>query len=194
MTGRGSSSVYPDTNQADQALCMTNEAVLEQMMRQYGEKILQLVYLIVKDRSMAEDITQEVFLKAFRSLHTFRAESNMKTWLYRIAINESKKYLRSWSFRRIFSTFQKEELSERQDDEQVEQTVIGNWTKEQITERIMDMSPQYRQVIVLHYYEDLRIKEIAQVMDVSEQVVRAKLSRARKQFKSLLEKEGLEWT
>jgi len=194
MTGRGFSSVYPDTNQADQTLSLTNEAVLEQMMRQYGEKILQLVYLIVKDRSMAEDITQEVFLKAFRSLHTFRADSNMKTWLYRIAINESKKYLRSWSFRRIFSTFQKEELPERQDDEQVEQTVIGNWTKEQIAERIMDMSPQYRQVIVLHYYEDLRIKEIAQVMDVSEQVVRAKLSRARKQFKSLLEKEGLEWT
>ncbi|HZG82701.1 MAG TPA: sigma-70 family RNA polymerase sigma factor, partial [Brevibacillus sp.] len=89
--------MYPDTNQADQTLSLTNEAVLEQMMRQYGEKILQLVYLIVKDRSMAEDITQEVFLKAFRSLHTFRADSNMKTWLYRIAINESKKYLRSWS-------------------------------------------------------------------------------------------------
>ncbi|USG68506.1 sigma-70 family RNA polymerase sigma factor [Brevibacillus ruminantium] len=186
--------MYQDTNQADQALRMTHEAVLEQMMRQYGDKIIQMVYLIVKDRSMAEDITQEVFLKAFRSLHTFRAESNMKTWLYRIAINESKKYLRSWSFRRIFSTFLKDGLPDREDDERVEQAVIGNWTKEQIAERVMAMSPRYRQVIVLHYYEDLRIKEIAQVMDVSEEVVRAKLSRARKQFRTLLEKEGLEWT
>lgn len=58
----------------------------------------------------------------------------------------------------------------------------------------MAMSPQYRQVIVLHYYEDLRIKEIAQVLNVTEEVVRTKLSRARKQFRALLEEEGLEWT
>jgi RNA polymerase sigma-70 factor (ECF subfamily) len=186
--------VYPETNQADQSLRMTNEAVLEQLMREYGEKIIQLVYLIVKDRSMAEDITQEVFLKAFRGLRTFRAESNMKTWLYRIAINESNKYLRSWSFKHIFSTFKKADVPDCEDDEHVEDAVIGKWTKEQVAERVMAMSPQYRQVIVLHYYEDLRIKEIAQVLNVTEEVVRTKLSRARKQFRALLEEEGLEWT
>jgi RNA polymerase sigma-70 factor (ECF subfamily) len=186
--------VYPETNQADQALRMTSEAALEKLMKEYGDTIIQLVYLIVKDRSMAEDITQEVFLKAFRGLHTFRGESSMKTWLYRIAINESNKYLRSWSFKHIFSTFKKEDVPDRLDDELVEDTVIGKWTKEQVAEKVMAMSPQYRQVIVLHYYEDLQIKEIAQVLNVSEEVVRTKLHRARKQFRSLLAREELEWT
>lgn len=185
--------VYPDLNQTDQALRLTKEAVLEQVMREYGEKILQLVYLIVKDRTMAEDITQEVFLKAFRDLHAFRGESEIKTWLYRIAINESKKYLRSWSFRQIFSTFQKESVPDEPDQEHVEDRVIGKLTKEEMAQRVMAMSPQYRQVILLHYYEDLTVREIAQVLDISEELVRTKLHRARKQFKLLIEKEGLEW-
>jgi len=185
--------MYQNINQADQVLRMTREAALELMMREYGDKIIQLVYLIVKDSRMAEDITQEVFLKAFRDLHSFRGDSNLKTWLYRIAINESKKYLRSWSFRKIFSTFRKEGSCEEEYDEYVEETVIGKMTKENMAQKVMAMSPQYRQVILLHYYEDLTIKEIAQVLDVSEEVVRTKLHRARKQFKSMWEKEGLEW-
>jgi RNA polymerase sigma factor (sigma-70 family) len=86
------------------ALQPTKDAVFEGLMSEYGDKILQLVYLNVKDRTIAEDITQEVFISAYRHLETFRGESSYKTWLYRIAINETKKYLRSWSFRKIFST------------------------------------------------------------------------------------------
>ncbi|MET3292962.1 UNVERIFIED_CONTAM: RNA polymerase sigma-70 factor (ECF subfamily) [Brevibacillus sp. OAP136] len=185
--------MYQDSKRADKALHLTKEAVLEQLMHEYGDKIIQLVYLIVKDRTMAEDITQEVFLKAFRDLHAFRGESSMKTWLYRIAINESKKYLRSWSFRQIFSTFKKDDMPEEPEHEHVEATVIGNMTKVEMAERVMALSPQYRQVIVLHYYEDLTVKEIAHVLDITEELVRTKLHRARKQFKRLLEKEGLEW-
>ncbi|MFM1654924.1 sigma-70 family RNA polymerase sigma factor [Brevibacillus sp. B_LB10_24] len=185
--------MYQDINQADRPLRLTKEAILEQLMRVYGDKIIQLAYLIVKDRNIAEDITQEVFLKAFRDLHTFRGESEIKTWLYRIAINESKKYLRSWSFRQIFSTFKKESVPDEQNHERVEDVVIGKLTKEEMAERVMAMLPQYRQVIVLHYYEDLTIREIAQVLDISEELVRTKLHRARKQFKLLVEKEGLEW-
>lgn len=188
--------MYEDIKQVEQDLNMTKEATLEFMMREYGDRIIQLVYLIVKDRSMAEDITQEVFLKAFRGLNSFRGESNVKTWLYRIAINEAKKYLRSWSFRRIFSTFKKEDvLHERyeQTEQRVEETVIGKMTKADMAERVMSLSPQYRQIILLHYYEDLTVKEIAQVLEVSAEAVRTKLHRARLKFKSMLEKEGLEW-
>ncbi|MFE1626870.1 sigma-70 family RNA polymerase sigma factor [Brevibacillus reuszeri] len=169
--------------------------MLSALMNDYGDNIVQLTYLIVKDKGIAEDITQEVFLKAYRGLDQFRQESSVKTWLYRIAINESRKYLRSWSFRQIFSTYlSKKELgAEEVADTNVEAAVMQRLSKVQIAERVMMLSPLYRKVMILHYYEDLSIKEIAQVLDISEDAVRTQLHRARKHFRALCEKEGLEW-
>ncbi|MGG4494304.1 sigma-70 family RNA polymerase sigma factor [Brevibacillus reuszeri] len=183
------------TSKAEWTLQPTKEAKLAALMREYGDNIVQLAYLIVKDRGIAEDITQEVFLKAYRGLDQFRQESSVKTWLYRIAINESRKYLRSWSFRQIFSTYlsKKEPVPEKVADTNVEAAVLQRLSKVQIAERVMMLSPLYRKVMLLHYYEDLSIKEIAHVLDNSEDAVRTQLHRARKNFKALCEKEGSEW-
>ncbi|MFP3393209.1 sigma-70 family RNA polymerase sigma factor [Brevibacillus sp. SIMBA_040] len=169
--------------------------MLSALMSDYGDNIVQLAYLIVKDKGIAEDITQEVFLKAYRGLDQFRQESSVKTWLYRIAINESRKYLRSWSFRQIFSTYlSKKELGpEKVADTNVEAAVMQRLSKVQIAERVMMLSPLYRKVMILHYFEDLSIKEIAHVLNISEDAVRTQLHRARKNFRALCEKEGLEW-
>ncbi|NGQ94930.1 sigma-70 family RNA polymerase sigma factor [Brevibacillus sp. SYP-B805] len=76
------------------ALALTKEARLEIYMREYGEKILHMVYLMTKDRVTAEDITQETFVKVYRNMGSFRGESQIHTWIYRIAVNEAKKHLR----------------------------------------------------------------------------------------------------
>lgn len=188
-------NVNTNTKKAEWTLQPTKDAMLSALMSDYGDNIVQLAYLIVKDKGIAEDITQEVFLKAYRGLDQFRQESSVKTWLYRIAINESRKYLRSWSFRQIFSTYlSKKELgSEKVADTNVETAVIQRLSKVQIAERVMMLSPLYRKVMILHYYEDLSIKEIAHVLDISEDAVRTQLHRARKNFRALCEKEGLEW-
>lgn len=188
-------NVNTNTKKAEWTLQPTKDAMLSALMSDYGDNIVQLAYLIVKDKGIAEDITQEVFLKAYRGLDQFRQESSVKTWLYRIAINESRKYLRSWSFRQIFSTYlSKKELgSEKVADTNVEAAVMHRLSKVQIAERVMTLSPLYRKVMILHYYEDLSIKEIAHVLDISEEAVRTQLHRARKHFRALCEKEGLEW-
>lgn len=188
-------NVNTNTKKAEWTLQPTKDAMLSALMSDYGDNIVQLAYLIVKDKGIAEDITQEVFLKAFRGLDQFRQESSVKTWLYRIAINESRKYLRSWSFRQIFSTYlSKKELGpEKVADTNVEAAVMQRLSKVQIAERVMMLSPLYRKVMILHYYEDLSIKEIAHVLDISEDAVRTQLHRARKHFRALCEKEGLEW-
>jgi len=188
-------NVNTNTKKAEWTLQPTKDAMLSALMSDYGDNIVQLAYLIVKDKGIAEDITQEVFLKAYRGLDQFRQESSVKTWLYRIAINESRKYLRSWSFRQIFSTYlSKKELGpEKVADTNVEAAVMQRQSKVQIAERVMMLSPLYRKVMILHYYEDLSIKEIAHVLDISEDAVRTQLHRARKNFRALCEKEGLEW-
>ncbi|MGG3872590.1 sigma factor [Brevibacillus laterosporus] len=80
---------------AEIALTMSKETIFESLMHEYGPKILNMVYLMIKDQKIAEDITQETFMKAYMNWDYFRGESEPKTWLYRIAINETKKYVRS---------------------------------------------------------------------------------------------------
>lgn len=171
-------------------LQFTREATLEQLMKEYGTRILRLVYLFVKDRSLAEDIAQEVFVKVYRHLPDFRGESSIQTWLYRIAVNECKGHLRSWSFRNIFPR----SIIQQAGYTTVEQSVMETEERADIARQVITLSPLYRQVIALHYYEDLTIAEIAEVLGTSEGTVRTRLHRARHQLKERI-REGvdLEW-
>jgi RNA polymerase sigma-70 factor (ECF subfamily) len=175
--------------QADIRLEKTKEAVFESLVRGYVKKILRLVYLIVKDRNLAEDITQEVFLKAYKNLSSFREESSMQTWVYKIAVNESKKYLRSWSFRHLF--FRAEVDVEVVGD--TESAVLQSDSRIRFARLVMSLPPTHRQIIVLHYYEELSIEEMADILDISAGAIHTRLHRARQKLREQLEKEGLEW-
>ena len=74
---------------------------LESMMRTYGNDVLRTAYMYVKDIHTAEDIFQEVFIKADRNKESFRGESSVKTWLIRITVNACKDYLKSAYNRRV---------------------------------------------------------------------------------------------
>ncbi|WP_035287155.1 sigma-70 family RNA polymerase sigma factor [Brevibacillus massiliensis] len=174
---------------AEISLAKTTEAQFEELLKDYLQKVLRLVYSIVKDRNLAEDITQEVFLKAFRSMPSFRGESSLKTWIYRIAANEAKKHVRSWSFRHLF--FRAEVDAGVAEDAQA--TILKNDQRHQFARLVMRLPGTYRQVIILHYYEELSIEEVAEVLGTTAGGVYTKLHRARKKLKELLEKEGAEW-
>ncbi|MGG4493256.1 sigma-70 family RNA polymerase sigma factor [Brevibacillus reuszeri] len=171
---------------AHHQLDKTKEALFEEVMQAYLKKVLRLVYLIVKDRSNAEDITQEVFLKAYKNLGSFREESSMQTWIYRIAVNEAKKHLRSWSFRKLF-------YKPDVDAGIVEDTALAVILSEhriRFARHVMELSSSYRQLIVLHYYEELSVEEVADILGISTGAVYTKLHRARQKLKERLEKEG----
>ncbi|WP_312109792.1 sigma-70 family RNA polymerase sigma factor [Brevibacillus reuszeri] len=171
---------------AHHQLDKTKEALFEEVMQAYLKKVLRLVYLIVKDRSSAEDITQEVFLKAYKNLGSFREESSMQTWIYRIAVNEAKKHLRSWSFRKLF-------YKPDVDAGIVEDTasaVILSEHRIRFARHVMELPSSYRQLIVLHYYEELSVEEVADILGISTGAVYTKLHRARQKLKERLEKEG----
>ncbi|MFY0545120.1 sigma-70 family RNA polymerase sigma factor [Brevibacillus sp. H7] len=175
----------------DNKLQPTAEAEFEQIMRTYGTRILRLVTFFVKDRVLAEDITQDVFVKVYRNLPQFRGESHIQTWIYRIAVNECKGYLRSWSFRNMFPRSQ----VDTDGFDSVEQVVLEHAERDQLVQEVLKLPTTYRQVIALHYYADLRIEEIARVLGVTEGTVRTRLHRARQKLKqNLTAQEGLGWT
>ncbi len=72
------------------------EDLIDEIMNKYGQEVLQLVYSYVNNKEVAEDVTQDIFVKCYKSLHTYKGKSDVKTWLWRIAINQCKDYIKSW--------------------------------------------------------------------------------------------------
>lgn len=85
----------------DEMMLDEKEQIIDQLMDEYSDDILHLVYTYVKNQATAEDLTQEIFIKCYEKLHQFNEQATIKTWLYRIASNHCKDYLRSWYYRKI---------------------------------------------------------------------------------------------
>lgn len=163
------------------------ESTLDFLMIKYGKEILQLAYTYVKDLSLAEDLTQEIFIKCFKNLDSFKQKSSLKTWLYRIASNHCKDYVKSWHHRKVTI---KENISELLTStiHQVDE-VSKKGEDDELIKAVFQLEIKYREVIYLYYYEDFSIKEISQAIKVNENTVKSRLKQARQLLKESL-KEG----
>ncbi|MGI9860468.1 sigma-70 family RNA polymerase sigma factor [Moorella naiadis] len=164
---------------------------LEQLIDQYGNSIMHLAYFYVKDRGIAEDITQETFYRAYKKLATFRGDSDVKTWLQRIAINLCKDYLRSWSWRKLWVMGEEFWGGLKAPHADPSQQVLARDEKRALVEGILQLPIKYREVIVLYYYEEQSTVAIARILNINEGTVRSRLHRARLLLKVRLAKEEI---
>lgn len=162
------------------------EDLIDEIMNKYGQEVLQLVYSYVNNKEVAEDVTQDIFVKCYKSLHTYKGNSNLKTWLWRIAINHCKDYLKSWYNKKVIVTEDDFTYMESQ-KESVEQIVIQNAEYSRLASAVMSLPIKYREVIYLFYYEELSIKEIATVIEVKENTIKTRLKKAKELLKKGLE-------
>lgn len=165
---------------------LETEALIDEMMNNYGQEILQLVYSYVNNKEVAEDLTQDIFVKCYRSIYTYKGKSKLRTWLWRIAINHCKDYLKSWYNKNVI-TSENESLYTGIQKESVEQTVIQNDEDNRLAMAVMNLPINYREVIYLFYFEEMPIKEIAVVIEVKENTVKTRLRRAKELLKQRLE-------
>ncbi|HFF3190975.1 sigma-70 family RNA polymerase sigma factor [Bacillus cereus] len=162
------------------------EDLIDEIMNKYGQEVLQLVYSYVNNKEVAEDVMQDIFVKCYKSLHTYKGNSNLKTWLWRIAINHCKDYLKSWYNKKVIVTEDDFTYMESQ-KESVEQIVIQNAEDSRLASAVMNLPIKYREVIYLFYYEELSIKEIATVIEVKENTIKTRLKKAKELLKKGLE-------
>ena len=162
------------------------EELIGEIMNKYGQEILQLVYSYVNSKEVAEDLTQDIFIKCYKSLHTYKGKSKLRTWLWRIAINQCKDYIKSWYNKKVIVT-ENEYTYNVVQKESVEQTVIQNDEDHSLASAVMNLPIKYREVIYLFYYEELAIKDIAMVIEVKENTIKTRLRRAKELLKKGLE-------
>lgn len=162
-----------------------HEDTLERIIRKYGNDVLRIAYLYVKDIRTAEDIFQEVFLKVNEKMNTFEGRADFKTWLLRITINACKDYLRSAYHTRVVPMydFAEEQLSAEADFEQLERAE----TAETVKGAVMALPIHYRDVILCVYFQEMSMQAAAAALDISVGTVKSRLSRAKKMLKEALE-------
>lgn len=163
------------------------EALLEELMIDYGDEIVRLAFTYVKNIETAKDIVQNTFVKCYQHLDTFRGDAQIKTWLYRITINESKDMLKSWHFKMVkVKSFFKESASKQQS---AEQEVMRIFENEQLKHDLWKLPPMYREIVYLHYFDGLSMQEIAELLEVSLNTAKTRLRRGKQQLAQVL-KEG----
>ncbi|MFD0050938.1 sigma-70 family RNA polymerase sigma factor [Actinomycetes bacterium NPDC127524] len=163
-----------------------SDELIDEIMKRYGQDILQLAFSYVNSKEVAEDLTQDIFIKCYKSLHTYNRKSKLRTWLWRIAINTCKDYLKSWYNRRVL-VLEEEPLKMSTKNDVVEDAVIQKDEDSRLVYEVMRLPVEYREVVYLYYYEELPIKEISVLIDTKENTVKTRLRKAKK-----LLKEGIE--
>ena len=158
---------------------------LESMMRTYGNDVLRTAYMYVKDIHTAEDIFQEVFIKADRNKENFRGESSVKTWLIRITVNACKDYLKSAYNRRVtpLQEFQENALMSENDFDGIERKE----TQQEVRNAVMSLPETHRDVVLCVYFQNMTVPEAAKALGLAEGTVKSRLSRAKDKLKQLLE-------
>lgn len=162
---------------------------LEQFIREHGEELLRLAYTYVKSREAAEDVVQDVLLKAYEQREQFRGGSTYRTYLYRMTINRSYDYLRSWSYKNTVLTNKIQQIF--QGTKSAEQQVLTQSDNRLLGQAVLDLPVKYREIIILYYYKELKIDEIANLLSCSDNTVKTRLKRGREKLKNLL--EGGNW-
>lgn len=166
------------------------EQCLNEAMAQHGDYLKSLIYTYVKDIQKTEDIIQEVFLKFYKHLDRFEGRSSIKTYLYRIAVNECQNYLKSWHYRK-FEVTEKIKLLISRDS--LEMDYIKREQNQNIAGLVSKLPIKYREVIWLHYYVEMSVFEIADVLNCSPNTIKTRLARGRKLAKMTIEESEGEY-
>ena len=185
----------------------TDDAVLANLLRQgsedayellvarFQQPVYNLVFRLLADPGESYDVVQEVFLKIFRNITSFRGQSSLKTWIYRIAVNEVHNY-RRWFYRHRRQEVVLEDESEG--GKNFGDTVpdrgrspydyaLNGEKRVMIEDALAHINPMFRAAVVLRDVEDLSYDEIADILDISLGTVKSRITRGREAMRRELE-------
>jgi RNA polymerase sigma-70 factor (ECF subfamily) len=169
------------------------------LVEKYSSFVYRTVFFDLRCREDAEDISQEVFIKAYKSLASFRYDSEFSTWLFRICKNTVYDHLRKQTRTKTLSVY---DMGDGEDDKefefadtdgeyQPEKAYISKETSRLVNDAISELSEEHRDVIILRDIEEKSYSEIADILSIEEGTVKSRLSRARASLKKKLSAKAI---
>jgi len=186
-------------NQFIERLKRGDAAAFETLVNERSGEIYGLLYRLTENAEEARDLTQETFLRAFQSINHFRGESDVRTWIYRIAINQARNRWRWWRRRRrdatvsidapeigggrlgLISTLKSNTVKDP------EQDTLANERERALKKALSSLRRVYREAVVLRDIEGFAYEEIAATLQISVGTVKSRLARGRQELRRKLE-------
>src|SRR5438128_3572501 len=172
-------------------------AAFELLVAERSGEIYGLLYRLTENAEEARDLTQETFLRAFQSIGRFRGEADLRTWIYRIAINQARNRWRWWRRRRRDSTVSLDSTDGPRNQPLIATLTEGSHNPEQATlaherERALRSALQslgraYQETVILRDIEGFSYEEIAATLEISVGTVKSRLARGRQELRRRLE-------
>lgn len=177
-------------NESDEAVLVAeslrgNREAFGSLVNRYQKPVFNMAYRLLDDCEDARDVTQNVFLKAFRNLESFDPKFKFFSWIYRIALNESINLRNSRRFPR--------EVDEKVADGQPlpDDRLRSSELSREIQNALMSMKLDQSAVLVLRHFHGFSYYDIGQILDIPERTVRSRLFAARNQLRELLHRRGI---
>lgn len=161
------------------------------LVERYQDFVFTIIIRMLRSKEEAEEVAQDTFVKAFKSLSSFRGEAKFSSWLYRIAYRKALDFIKANQKHRAVSLI--EEITEGSmiGIEDALDQLISEERKQMIRHAIQELNATDATIVTLYYYEDASVREIADIVSLSEDNVKVKLYRSRKRLYALLE-QGLQ--
>ena len=145
------------------------------LVEQYRSALFGTAYLMMRDRGLAEDVVQEALVQMWKHLPSFRLKSSVKTWMVRIVVNEVKQQFR----KKQVPTVPIEQASEvAVDSDEAAAAMIRNEERQHLKQALEKLPVEQREAVVLRYFSELTIPEVATVTGQREGTIKSRLSRA----------------
>ena len=169
---------------------MTEEA-LRKLMDEHGDYLLKVAFYYCKNWGYAEEIVQDVFVKFYKKNEQFKEQANIRTYLTKMTVNQSKDYLKSWRYKKhlLFGESVDEAISDP-----ITKFFNEKIRQNEVLASVFQLKAPYREVLIYYYFEEKSIAEIALLLNVNERTIRTRLQRARnklKLHKDLIDLEGI---
>ena len=177
-----------------------DERAFNELVKAYERRVFGLVFRMLNNRAEAEDLTQEVFVQVFKAIGTFRGESKLSTWIYRIAVNLCKNRAKYLRVRHAGEQDELEEMAERLPLSQArnanvaqvarpDEAMAGRQVEEIVRQAISEVDENFRECLILCDVEELSYEEIAEITGLPVGTVKSRIFRARAQLRELVEKK-----
>lgn len=160
------------------------------LIDRYESKLLRYIQRILYiPKEDAEDILQEVFLKAYRNINGYDPKYKFSNWIYRIAHNEAVSFLRKKKI--VTESNEDEEIFDTiPSDINIEDEFVNELKRKEVKELLSKLDTKYREVLILRFFEEMEYNEIAEVLHISSGTVASLISRGKEKFKMLVQRYG----
>ena len=173
-------------------------AAFEQLVAEHSSDVYALLFRLTSDAEEARDLTQETFLRTYQNIDRFRGDASLKTWIYRIAINQARNRWRWWKRRKRDVTISLDATDEQRekplvttlpnnDDLNPEQEALAREREGQLRDALLGLRRSYREAVILRDVEGFSYEEIAATLQISIGTVKSRISRGRMELRHALE-------